>query len=51
MPLITAKLNELLAVADERERSCLLAASSRESGLWLQAVPIPSLGTSNPPVR
>jgi hypothetical protein len=48
-PLVTLTLNELLAAADQTARARLLAASCKESGLWLHAVPVPSLGTQLDP--
>ena len=44
-PLVQASFDGLLERADQISRARLLAASSRESGLWLHALPVPSLGT------
>lgn len=44
-PLARASFEGLLEGADQISRARLLAASSRESGLWLHALPVPSLGT------
>ena len=49
LPLVERTLNGLLAAADQTVRARLLAASCRESGLWLHAVPVPSLGTQLDP--
>ena len=35
---------KILEEADQLSRACLLAAASRESGLWLHALSAPSLG-------
>ncbi len=40
---------DLLANGHQTVRARLLAASQRESGLWLHAVPVPSLGTQLDP--
>ena len=39
------KLNHLLSNSSQVDRARILAASQRESGQWLNAVPVPSLGT------
>ena len=45
LPLAEDKRNQLLESSDQVSRARILAASSRESGLWLHALPVPSLGT------
>ena len=42
-------LENLLQDADQVSRARLLAASQKESGLWLHAIPVPSLGTQLDP--
>ena len=44
-PLSESSAAKLLERADQVSRARLLAASSRESGLWLHALPSPALGT------
>jgi hypothetical protein len=44
-PLSRVAADRLLEEADQISRARLLAAASRESGLWLHAIPSPSLGT------
>ena len=45
LPIIQFHLDNLLArCVDLTSRSCILRASSRESGAWLNALPISSLG-------
>ena len=44
-PIIQLHLDSLLTCCvDQTSRSCILGASSRESGAWLNALPISSLG-------
>ena len=45
LPLAEFTRDELLSAADQVSRARILASSCKESGLWLQASPIPSLGT------
>ena len=45
MPLVECSRDRLLNAADQVSRARLLASSCREGGLWLQALPVPSLGT------
>ena len=40
---------QLLSRADQYSRARLLAAASAETGLWLHAIPVPSLGTALDP--
>jgi len=42
-------LESLLARADQVERARLLSASLKETGVWLNAIPVPSLGTQLTP--
>ena len=42
-------MESLLAAADQVGRARLLSASRKETGMWLNAVPIPSLGTQLAP--
>ena len=49
IPLATVSRDELLNGADQVVRARLLAAMCKESGLWLNAVPVPSLGTQLDP--
>ena len=44
-PKSVATAARLLEEADQLSRARLLASASRESGLWLHALPVPSLGT------
>lgn len=44
-PLAELAATRLLERSDQISRARLLAAASRESGLWLHALPTPSLGT------
>ena len=44
-PLSKVAADRLLEEADQISRARLLAAASRESGLWLHAIPSPPLGT------
>ena len=52
-PRVLALLDSLLSASDQESRARLLAASSSESGAWLHAPPISSLGLrmSNDTVR
>ena len=43
-PKVTSVFDSLLATSDQTSRARLLAASSKESGAWLHAPPIFSLG-------
>lgn len=45
VPLCESVAAGLLERADQISRSRILAANSRESGLWLHALPTPALGT------
>lgn len=45
IPLVSLSRDRLLAEADQVTRARLLAAGRKESGAWLNAVPIPSVGT------
>jgi len=45
LPLVERAHERLLESADQVTRARILASSCRESGLWLHAHPIPSLGT------
>ena len=45
VPQSEAAVVKLLDEADQISRARLLAAAKRESGLWLQALPTPTLGT------
>ena len=49
IPLATVSREELLRGADQVGRARLLAATCKESGVWLNAVPVPSLGTQLDP--
>jgi len=49
LPVATSTLKRLVATADQVARARLLAASCRESGVWLNAIPVPSLGTELDP--
>ena len=44
-PKSVATAARLLEEADQLSKARLLASASRESGLWLHALPVPSLGT------
>ena len=45
LPLAEFTRDQLLNAADQVSRARILASSCKESGLWLQALPVPSLGT------
>ena len=45
MPQSEAAVVKFLDEADQISRALLLAAATRESGLWLQALPTATLGT------
>ena len=45
MPLASQRFDNLLAQANQVSRARLLAAADRDSGCWLNVVPIPVLGT------
>ena len=45
VPQSEAAVVKLLDEANKISRAHLLAAAKRESGLWLQALPTPTLGT------
>ena len=49
VPLMRAKREGLLREADQVARARLLAAAHKESGAWLNAIPVPSLGTQLDP--
>ena len=49
MPCALAVRDKMLAEADQVDRARLLAAGCRESGVWLGAVPVSSLGTEVDP--
>ena len=49
IPLATVIKEQLLNEADQVGRARLLAANCKESGVWLNAVPVPSLGTQLSP--
>ena len=44
-PLVSVAVTKLLDRADQISRARILAAGCRESGLWLNALPSPALGT------
>ena len=48
-PLMEISRENLLLVADQVSRARLLAAARKESGAWLNALPVPSLGTQLDP--
>lgn len=45
LPLAENRKDRLLESGDQVSRARMLAASCRESGLWLHALPVPTLGT------
>ena len=49
LPLARVKLSLLLEQADQHSKARLLAAQHPDSGCWLSAVPVPSLGTQMDP--
>jgi hypothetical protein len=49
MTSATQRLEDMLREGDQVTRARLLAASRKESGLWLHAIPVPSLGTQLDP--
>ena len=49
VPLIILKQNRMLENADQYDRARLLAVTQPESGAWLTAIPVPSLGTQLSP--
>ena len=49
MPCVRTVFDGLLGDADQVGRARLLAAACQESGAWLHAVPVPSLGTALSP--
>ena len=48
-PICKAKFETLLEESNQVERTRLQAAAGSESGMWLQAIPVPSLGTQLDP--
>ena len=48
-PYIEFVKKNLLEIADQFSRARLLASSQPESGSWLSAIPVPSLGTQMSP--
>ena len=48
-PICKTKFETLLEESNQVERARLLAAAESESGMWLQAIPVPSLGTQLDP--
>ena len=44
-PICKAKFETFLKESNYKERVRLLAAAESESGMWLQAIPVPSLGS------
>lgn len=45
LPLVKRSWEEMLRGADQVSRARCLAAAQKESGAWLNALPVPSLGT------
>ena len=48
-PICKTKFETLLEQSNQVERARLLAAAESETGMWLQAIPVPSLGTQLDP--
>ena len=49
LPAATITMKKLVVAADQVARARLLAAACRGSGAWLNAIPVPSLGTELDP--